>query len=128
MDLDQKIIAELRKNPEMSFLSMSRKLGVSEGTIRNHVKEMKQSGKLKFTVQLENSAFVEVTTNPRVPTAVISKKISALGAEKVLEVAGRFSIGVLLSTNTLAEMNEMVEKIRGISGVIQTETFPIMKQ
>jgi DNA-binding Lrp family transcriptional regulator len=128
MELDQKIIAELKKNPEISFLGISRKLNVSEGTIRNHVKEMKQNGKLRFTVQLENSAFIEVTTNPRVPTSTISKKIMALGAERTFEVAGRFSIGVLLSTVTLADMNDLVEKIRGISGVIQTETFPIMKQ
>lgn len=126
--MDQSIIAELRKDPEISYLAISRRLKVSEGTVRNRIRKMKETGRLRFSVQLASSAFVEVSTNPRIPTSVIAKKIMALGAERTFEVAGRFSIGVLLSTETMADLNDLVEKIRSIQGVIQTETFPIMKQ
>jgi Lrp/AsnC family leucine-responsive transcriptional regulator len=128
MDMDQSIIAELRKDPEASYLGISRRLKVSEGTIRNRVRKLKETGKLRFSVQLAASAFVEVSTNPRIPTSSIAKRIQALGAESVFEVAGRFSIGVLVSSSGMADLNDTVERIRSIPGVMQTETFPIMKQ
>jgi DNA-binding Lrp family transcriptional regulator len=128
MDLDRSILLELKKDPEATNLGISRKLEVSEGTIRNRVKKLKEAGRLKYCIHLASSAFIEVSTNPRIPTSVIAGKIHALGAESVFEVAGRFSIGVLASSSSMQELNDIVERIRSISGVMQTETFPIMKQ
>jgi Lrp/AsnC family transcriptional regulator, leucine-responsive regulatory protein len=128
MDLDKEITSELRKDPEASYLAISRKLKVSEGTIRNRVKKLKESRRLRFSVQLASSAFIEVSTNARVPTTTIATKIQAIGAERVFEAAGRFSIGVLVSSADMQELNDTIEKIRSIPGVLQTETFPILKQ
>ena len=129
-DLDQNIITALQKNSRMAFLQLAKDLKVSEGTIRNRVYRMQKKGIIRnFTVNLttEASAFVEIMTDPRVSTTEISKKIRKLGVDQVYELAGRVTIVCMLRTKGLSETNDMVEAIRKLDGVQQTETFPVLK-
>lgn len=129
-DLDTQIIAALQKNGRLAFLQLSKKLNVSEGTIRNRVSRLQKQKIIRhFTVSLttEASAFVQITTDPRVSTATISQKIKELGIDQIYELAGRITIVCLLRTKGLSETNDLVEAIRTIDGVQQTETFPVLK-
>ena len=128
---DKGIIQRLSIDSRTSFLSIARDLGVSEGTIRQRVAKLVNKGIIKkFTVELGTSttAFVEIITSSRVPTRKISEKIQKLGASKVLEVTGRFSIVAFLQAEDLQKLNSLLEEIRSIDGVIQTETFPVLSE
>ena len=132
MDLvDKKILEYLLKDSRTSFLSISKELNISEGTVRQRVAKLKKRGAIKgFTIQLGTftTAFVQITTSSSVPTLKISEKIKKLGAIRVFEVTGRFTIIAMIQTESLIKLNQVLESVRSIEGVIQTETFPVLKE
>jgi DNA-binding Lrp family transcriptional regulator len=129
--LDKEIIRRLLKDSRSSFLGMAKELSVSEGTIRQRVSKLQKKGIIRaFTVDLASNtnAFVEIITSSSVPTKKISDKIKSLGAVRVFEVTGRFSIVASIHADDLTKLNQLLESIRAIEGVIQTETFPVLKE
>lgn len=132
MDLiDKKIIDYLLVDSRTSFIYISKELKISEGTVRQRVAKLKKRGVIKnFTVQLgsHTTAFVEITTSSSVPTLKISEKIKKLGAVRVFEVTGRFTIIAMIQTPDFNKLNQVLESVRSIDGVIQTETFPVLTE
>ena len=132
MDLiDKKIIAFLLVDSRTSFLSISKELKISEGTVRQRVAKLKKRGLIRsFTIQLGSAttAFVEITTSSSIPTLKISEKIKKLGAVRVFEVTGRFTIIAMIQTESFDKLNQILESVRSIEGVIQTETFPVLTE
>ena len=132
MDLiDKAIIAKLSSDARTPFLSIARENNVSEGTIRQRVAKLVAKGVIKkFTLELgcSTNAIVEITTSSGVPTQKISDKIKKLGAIRVFEVTGRVSIIALVQAEDFNKLNQILELIRSIEGVMQTETFPVLKE
>lgn len=129
--VDKQILEKLESDSRVSFLSVAKELGVSEGTIRQRVSKMLKKGIIKrFTVDLgsHTTAIVEITTLSKVPTQKISEKIQKLGVKKIFEVAGRNSIIAVIHASDLGKLNSIVESIRSIDGVTQTETFPVLRE
>jgi DNA-binding Lrp family transcriptional regulator len=130
-ELDNKILEILKKDSRTPFLQIAKKLNVSEGTVRNRVSKLIKEGVIKkFTIELETetTAIIEIITNPNVATKNIVAEIKKLNVTKLYEVAGRFTILGILETKNLEEANDLIEKIRAIKGVMQTETFPVLKK
>ena len=129
--VDRRIIETLSLDSRTSFLSISKELKVSEGTIRQRVAKLIKRGVIRrFTLELSSSttAFVEISTSSSVPTQKISEKIKKLGAVRVFEVTGRFTIFAMVGAESLDKLNSVLESIRAIDGVIQTETFPVLRE
>lgn len=128
---DKKIIEALKKDARTPFLTISKNINVSEGTVRQRVIKMQNKGVIKkFTIEqgLVTTALVLITTESKTPTKRISESILKFGAEKVFEVTGETTIIAYISAENLQKLNELIEKIRSIEGVEQTETFPILKE
>ncbi len=129
-EIDNAIIRKLSGDSRTPFLSIAKELGVSEGTIRQRVAKLLKNDVIKrFTLELSTSttAIVEIITSSSVPTQKISEKIKKLGVLKVYEVTGRFSIVAIIAADDFNKLNSVLESIRAIDGVIQTETFPVLK-
>jgi len=129
--IDRVLLEKLSADSRISFLSVAKELGISEGTIRQRVSKLLKKGIIrKFTIELGSSttAIVEVMTSSKVPTQKISEKIQKLGVKKLFEVAGKISIIAIIQADDLTKLNQLVESIRSIDGVIQTETFPVLKE
>jgi len=129
--VDKKILEYLLNDARTSFLSISKELKVSEGTIRQRVAKLQKRGVIRsFTIELgtATTAFVEIITSSSVPTLKISEKIKKFGTVRVFEVTGRFTIIAMIQTESLDKLNQVLESIRSIEGVIQTETFPVLKE
>jgi len=129
-NIDELIIKRLSVDSRTSFLSIAKELSISEGTIRQRVAKLFKNGVIKkFTVELGTSAIaiVEIITSSSVPTQKISEKIKKLGVSKVYEVTGKFSIIAIINADDFNKLNSVLEEIRAIDGVIQTETFPVLK-
>jgi len=130
---DRQILAFLKEDGRMPFLSISKKLNVSESTIRKRVKKLTAQGIIRaFTVSLgSNLAFqsiIAIKCKPKA-TKTISKKIQELNSlMPVFEVTGRFDIFCIVSAPTSRELNKTIDKIRGLYGVIETESFLIVEQ
>ena len=128
---DKKIIEKLEKNARTPFLQIAKEMDVSEGTIRKRVANLLKNKIIrKFTIETsyESKAIIEVVTGSQIPTEKIVSQIKKLGIEKVFEVAGRFTLLCMLKADNLNEINDIVESIRQINGVIQTETLPVLKE
>ncbi|MBI2129891.1 Lrp/AsnC family transcriptional regulator [Candidatus Woesearchaeota archaeon] len=129
--VDHRIIQMLKEDARMPFLQIAKKLKVSEGTIRKRVAKMINEGVIKkFTAVLSGEAtvIIEVSTHSGRPTQQIARQIRKMNVDEIYEVAGRYSIFVTVKRNSLNEVNDIVEAIRALPGVIQTETFPVLKE
>lgn len=128
--LDQQIITQLKENARKSNLAIARDVGVSEGTIRKHIHDLKEKGIIqRFTIDVKSdaTALVELKTDPNIDTTTIAQNIKNVGGSIVLEVAGNYDIVCFIQAESLEKMNETVEQIRAVKGVRETQTLPVLK-
>jgi Lrp/AsnC family transcriptional regulator of lysine biosynthesis len=130
-EINQTIIATLRKDARTPFLQIAKDLKVSEGTIRNRVKDLiKERIIKKFTLETAEDVFaiVGIETETKTETKRIVEKIKQLNVETIYEVTGRFDIVCEVPSSDMERVNETLEKIRSIHGVLHTETFTVLKK
>ncbi len=131
---DQKIIEYLKEDSRESFVDIGKKLKLSESAVRRRVKNLVNSGTIKkFTVELgeENttSAIVLVSVDSATDTSKISSKLAKLeGVKTVYEITGQYDITTLISASNISDINNSIDALRKISGVIDTNTVIILKK
>jgi DNA-binding Lrp family transcriptional regulator len=131
--LDERILAMLRENAREPFVNIAEKLGTSEGTIRARVKKMQLQGAIRrFTVRTAGKgvkALVEVKVETGVHTSNVSDQVGRWkGVEQVWEVSGDNDIVVLVDCANTEELNELVERIRGLKEIKSTGSRLILKE
>jgi len=132
--VDEKIIGYLKENSRESFVDIGKKLKLSESAVRRRVKNLLGSGVIKkFTLELgeENatSAIVLVSVDSATDTSKVSIKLTKLeGVKTVYEITGQYDITVIISAATIAEINNSIDALRKISGVVDTNTVIILKK
>jgi len=132
--IDEKIIEYLKENSRESFVDIGKKLKLSESAVRRRVKNLLGSGTIKkFTLELgeENatSAIVLVSVDSATDTSKVSTKLTKLeGVKTVYEITGQYDITVIISAATIAEINNSIDALRKIAGVVDTNTVIILKK
>ena len=132
--VDEKIIEYLKENARESFVDIGKKLKLSESAVRRRVKNLQGSGTIKkFTLELgeENatSAIVLVSVDSATDTSKVSTKLTKLeGVKTVYEITGQYDITVIISAATIAEINNSIDALRKIPGVVDTNTVIILKK
>ncbi|MEM2280530.1 MAG: HTH-type transcriptional regulator LysM [Candidatus Bathyarchaeia archaeon] len=132
-EIDRKIIQILKQNGRATYGEIGKAVGLSEGAVRKRIKYLVSSGGIKrFTLKLSLSEWAEaivlVSVNPAIPTSEISAKLLKLpNVDTVYEVTGEYDIATIISAMSIAEVNECIEKIRKIDGVIKTNTMIILR-
>ena len=132
--VDEKIIEYLKENSRESFVDIGKKLKLSESAVRRRVKNLLGSGTIKkFTLELgeENatSAIVLVSVDSATDTSKVSTKLTKLeGVKTVYEITGQYDITVIISAATIAEINNSIDALRKIPGVVDTNTVIILKK
>ncbi len=132
--IDEKIIGYLNENSRESFVDIGKKLKLSESAVRRRVKNLLGSGAIKkFTLELgeENatSAIVLVSVDSATDTSKVSIKLTKLeGVKTVYEITGQYDITVIISAATIAEINNSIDALRKIPGVVDTNTVIILKK
>ncbi len=132
--VDEKIIEYLKENSRESFVDIGKKLKLSESAVRRRVKNLLGSGTIKkFTLELgeENatSAIVLVSVDSATDTSKVSAKLTKLeGVKTVYEITGQYDITVIISAATIAEINNSIDALRKIPGVVDTNTVIILKK
>ncbi len=132
--VDEKIIEYLKENSRESFVDIGKKLKLSESAVRRRVKNLLVSGTIKkFTLELgeENatSAIVLVSVDSATDTSKVSQKLTKLeGVKTVYEITGQYDITVIISAATIAEINNSIDALRKILGVVDTNTVIILKK
>ena len=132
--IDEKIIEYLKENSRESFVDIGKKLKLSESAVRRRVKNLADSGTIKrFTLELgeENvtSAIVLVSVDSATETSKVSLKLAKLdGVKTVYEITGQYDITTIISASNISEINNSIDALRKISGVIDTNTVIILRK
>ncbi len=132
--VDQKIIEYLKENSRESFVDIGKKLKLSESAIRRRVKNLVDSKTIKrFTLEMgeENvtSAIVLVSVDSATDTSKVSLKLAKLeGVKTVYEITGQYDITTIISATNISEINNSIDALRKISGVIDTNTVIILRK
>jgi Lrp/AsnC family transcriptional regulator of lysine biosynthesis len=106
---------------------------LSEGAVRKRIKTLSESGVIrKFTVKIGVTEGAEavalLATNPSHPTQEVSKKILAIpNVETIYEVTGEYDIIAVIGGMNVNEVNECVEKIRRVEGIMKTNTMIVLR-
>ena len=132
--IDEKILDYLRNDSRESFVDIGKKLKLSESAVRRRVKNLVDSKTIsKFTIEIgeENftSAIVLVSVDSATDTSKVSAKLAKLdGVKTVYEITGQYDITTIMSGSSIAEINNSIDALRKISGVVDTNTVIILRK
>jgi len=132
--VDEKIIGYLKENSRESFVDIGKKLKLSESAVRRRVKNLVDSGTIKrFTLELGEdnvtSAIVLVSVDSATDTSKVSMKLAKIeGVKTVYEITGQYDIATIISASNISEINNSIDALRKIPGVIDTNTVIILRK
>ena len=132
--VDEKIIDYLKENSRESFVDIGKKLKLSESAVRRRVKNLVDSGTIKrFTLERGEdnvtSAIVLVSVDSGTDTSKVSAKLAKIeGVKTVYEITGQYDITTIISASNISEINNSIDALRKIPGVIDTNTVIILKK
>lgn len=132
-DKDKEIIRILKNDGRAGYSDIGKQIGLSEGAVRKRIKVLADAGVIrKFTVKVGVAEGAEaitlLATNPASPTQTISEKIRKIvNVETVYEVTGEYDIVAVISGMSVAEVNECIEKIRHVEGIMKTNTMIVLR-
>lgn len=130
---DKQIIKILKDDSRAGYGDIGSKIGLSEGAVRKRIKTLTDENVIrKFTVKIGVAegaqAITLLATNPSNPTQEVSKKIQAIpNVETIYEVTGEYDIVAVISGMNVTEVNECVEKIRRVEGIMKTNTMIVLR-
>jgi len=132
--IDERIIGYLKEDSRESFVDIGKKLKLSESAVRRRVKNLIDSKTIsKFTIELGEdnvtSAIVLVSVDSATDTSKVSLKLAKLnGVKTVYEITGQYDITTIMSASSIAEINNSIDALRKITGVVDTNTVIILRK
>ena len=128
--LDQSMIELMRNDARMSVAALAAKLGVSRGTVNNSIAKLEASGVIVgYTVQLrpdarpnEIRAWMGILVEGNQTREVIASLLGEPGVAELHDTNGRWDLLAELRAATMAELSQVLERIRLLKGIRGTET------
>lgn len=117
-DLNRSIIQLLQEDGRMAYKDVARLLDVSEGTIRNRVQSMKQSGLLKIValadpmaIRYKADAMIGIkVSSPSSPRDVAERLAQRAEVVYVLWVSGRYDLLIEVVCETSESFQKFLEE------------------
>jgi DNA-binding Lrp family transcriptional regulator len=131
MDLtDQQLLSLLRKDARTSVATLAQKLGVSRGTVTNRVTKLEDAGIIVgYTVKLrpdaqptEIGAWMSIAVEGNETRSVIASLLGEPGVASLHDTNGRWDLLAELRAANLAELSKILERIRLVRSISNTET------
>ncbi|BBE42832.1 Lrp/AsnC family transcriptional regulator [Conexivisphaera calida] len=137
MDLDEvdlKILSELSENSRRSSREISRRLGLSVGTVASRIERMKEMGIIKrFTVDLDYeklgydiTVVVDVYISKGNVVDVEREIASIPGVMAVYDVTGDFDAVVLARFRNRADLSAFTKRLMAMEHVERTNTHVVL--
>jgi len=127
-NIDLEILKILKNDARAKFVSIARKVGLTEGAVRRRIKKLKEEGVIKrFTIETmaEFEGVVLVETEPTI-TRDVAERMKKIAA-RVFEVSGDYDIAAFIQAYTMDELNRKIDTIRNLPGVLNTNTLIKLK-
>ncbi len=134
-DLDIEILRLLQVNARLSYRRIAEKLGVSPATVLVRLRKLKRKGVVKgFTVEIDPYklgyqvlAFMLVRTDPKKLRRVVVRLMKEPYIVGVYEVTGDYHILLKLWARGPEDLAGIIDRIRVIDGVVDTNTLYVLK-
>jgi len=132
-EFDQRILEILRVDSRKSFVEIGKELGLSESAIRRRIKNLIDAGSIsRFTIEensdKKTSAITLLSVSSTTDTNSVASKLQTIKGVKVIyEITGQYDIAVILSSDSINEINSSIDDIRRIEGVSDTDTVIILR-
>ncbi|MBN8502981.1 MAG: Lrp/AsnC family transcriptional regulator [Burkholderiales bacterium] len=129
-DLDHKLIALLRANARLGVAQLAAKLGVSRGTVTNRLKKLEDEQMIVgYTVRLRPEAepdqiraWMGVLVEGNQTRAVTAALLGEPAVMALHDTNGRWDLLAELRAGSMAELSQVLERVRLIKGIANTET------
>lgn len=129
-ELDHQLIGLLRQNARLSVADLAHKLKVSRGTVTNRLRKLEDSQVIVgYTVRLKPEAEPErirawmgVMVEGNQTRQVIASMLGEPGVSTLHDTNGRWDLLAELEARTMSELSQVLERVRLISGIRNTET------
>ena len=129
-DIDRQLIALLRKDARMSVATLAHKTGVSRGTVSNRLRKLEDEQVIVgYTLRLRPDAqpaqiraWMGVLVEGNQTRSVIASLLGEPGVEALHDTNGRWDLLAELRADTMADLSHVLERIRLIKGIANTET------
>ncbi|MDR2708288.1 MAG: Lrp/AsnC family transcriptional regulator [Nitrososphaerota archaeon] len=132
-ETDKKIIKILKNDSRAGYVEIGNQIGLTEGAVRKRIKTLTDNGTIcKFTVKIDTTEGAEaitlLTVKPSYPTQEVTKRIRTIAnVETIYEVTGEYDIIAVISGINVVEVNECIEKIRRVEGIMKTNTMIVLR-
>ena len=128
--LDHALISLLRTNARISLATLAQKLKVSRGTISNRIAKLETQGTIVgYTVLLKPDstpqhigAWMSILIEGNDSRRVIASLLGEPGVATIHGTNGHWDLLAELRADNLAALSDVLERIRLIKGIRNTET------
>jgi DNA-binding Lrp family transcriptional regulator len=132
-ETDRQIIRILKNDGRAAYIDIGKQVDLSEGAVRKRIKLLIDAGVIrKFTAKIGAAEGAEaitlLATHPSFPTQEVSDRIRKIpNVETLYEVTGEYDIIAVISGMSVMEVNECIEKIRRVEGIMKTNTMIVLR-
>ncbi len=135
-DTDEELIKILSEDSRKSFKDIAEELGLSVITVRKRVQRLIDEEIIKkFTIELNPDIFGNritslVTIHPAAhrQNEIINKIAKLKEIEEAHLMTGGCGLSMKVHVNSLVDLNDFIEKVRGIQGVISIENCVVLRK
>ena len=129
-DTDRQLIALLRKDARSNVATLAAKLGVSRGTVTNRLRKLEDEQVIVgYTVRLRPDAepnqiraWTWVLVEGNQTRAVIASLLGEPAVQALHDTNGRWDLLAELRADSMAELSQVLERVRLTKGIANTET------
>ena len=130
--IDRSILSLLRENGRARNVEIAGKVNLTEGAVRNRIDHLLRGGVIaRFTVETnsESGVYGVVMLKARGETKKMMRQVSLLGIHReAFEISGEFDGCVVMSAESLLELDRKIDQMRKCANVLDTRTFISVKK
>ncbi len=132
-ELDREILTILRQDARAPYTEIADRVGTSEGTVRNRVEQLVESGVIeRFTVATRTGnvkAMVEISVDVNVNTGGLTDRLATWEeVDFVWQVSGSEDIVLVVDAADTSSLNALITRARDLAEVVSTETRLILDE
>jgi Lrp/AsnC family transcriptional regulator for asnA, asnC and gidA len=134
-EIDKEILKVLQKNSRTPLREISKQVGLAESTVYERIKKLKERGIIKkFTIILDPEslgfhllAFILIKAKAGKYSDVAEKLIAYPEIVEIYETTGDYDMILKIRTRSSEELNDFLDRIGEIEGVVATHTMVVLK-
>ena len=129
---DRRLIALLREDARAAAALLGRKLGLARTTVQSRIERLLVRGVISgFTLRMGDEreqivAQVMITAVPKLATRLEVALRALPEVRRLHSVSGRFDLLAVLVTDTVGEMDTVIDRIGALEGVERTESAIVL--